>query len=80
MIAKEKWGKKNAKELIFETKKLHSSDDDEARKYVDEETIRQEEREKIRHEMALETVDTIFNDLSDKERLEAREYFDEIVE
>lgn len=80
-LAKDKWGKKDAKELILDTKrKLADNWDEESKKLVSEEDIRASEREKIYHELSLKQADTMFGDLEEWERVEAKEYFDEIAE
>ncbi len=38
------------------------------------------EREKLLHEIAIEDAQEAFNDLSEEEKTEAKEYFDDIVE
>jgi hypothetical protein len=80
-IAKEKWGKKDAKHLILDTKRqLAASWDEELKKVVSEEDIRTAEREKVYHELALDQVKDTFDDLSDEEKTEADEYFQDIIE
>ena len=80
-LAKEKWGKRDAKELILDTKRtLAGNWDEEAKKLVSEEDIRSAEREKVYHEIALEQAQTMFDDLEESEKVEAKEYFDDIAE
>lgn len=80
-LAQEKWWKKNAQELIFETKKQLANEwDEELKKVVSEEEIRMSEREKVKHELALEEAESMFNDLDKADKAVAKEYFDDIVE
>jgi len=79
-VAQSKW-QKPAKQLILESKRelAEKNNDEDLRKQVTEEDIRQSEREKIYHEMSLKQVDDVFKDLSEEESKEAKEYFDDIV-
>ncbi len=80
-LAKDKYDQPNAKTLILETKRSLASEwDEEASKIVSEEDIRQAERDKVYHELAIEQVETIFNELSGQELTDAKSYFDDIVE
>jgi hypothetical protein len=38
------------------------------------------EREKVKHELALEQAESMFDELSKEEQSEAKEYFNDIVE
>jgi len=79
-LAKDKWNT-TAKELIFDTKKGLADDwDEELQKVVSEEEIRNAERTKIYHELSIEQAEDTFKDLSEDERVEAKEYFDDIID
>lgn len=80
-VAKSKWNK-SAKQLILESKRelAEQNGDEELKKQITEEDIRQSEREKIYHELAIQQVEDIFWDLWEEEKVEAKEYFNDIVE
>ncbi len=61
-VAKEKWGKKSAKEVVMaEKRKRAEAGDEDSKRTVTEEEIRASEREKILHELAVEQVDAQFD-------------------
>lgn len=78
-VTNEKWWK-SAAELILDTKReLADNWNEDYKKVVSEEDIRKTEREKIYHELAIEQTQSIFDDLQDSEKVEAKWYFDDIV-
>lgn len=79
-VSKQHWGK-SAKELILDTKrKLAEEGDENAKKLVSEEDIRASERANVLHELSIQSVEAEFSGLSEAERKEAKEYFDDIAE
>lgn len=77
----EKFGVKTADELIFNTKKKLANDwDEDLKKQIFEQEIRLTEREKIYNEIAIEQAHSMFSELQDSEKEQAKSYFDEIVE
>lgn len=80
-LAKEKFDRKNARDLILsEKRKRAAAGDEESAKLVSEEEIRAAERERVYHELALEQVDSSFEGLTEPEREEAKAHFEDIAE
>lgn len=80
-VSQSKWGK-SAKTLIWESKRelADKNNDEDLKKQISEEDIRQSEREKIYHEISIQQAEDLFSTLSQEEQIQAKEYFNDIVE
>ena len=80
-VAQEKWGKKNAKEIILKYKKEFAEDWDEtAEQELNEYSIRENEREKIMQELATEKLEELLDEFDKEDRKLIKEEFDDIIE